>query len=101
LGGEAMVPVDPSASERVERPVLQEDIHRSPERGGACGQNRGGLELVVRSGEQHEVERLTHRDPYRDEACPSQSKRSTDWFAISCTTRPSGQGAVWNRASGT
>jgi hypothetical protein len=60
LGGEAVIAIDPLVAERVQGPVLEEDVHRPPEGGGAGGQHRGGLELVVRAGEQHEVERFGH-----------------------------------------
>ena len=60
LRREPVVAVDPVGAERVERPVLQEDVDRLAERGGAGGQHRGGLELVVGAGEEDQVEGLVH-----------------------------------------
>ena len=48
---------DPVGPEGVERPVLQEDVDRLAERRGAGGQDRRGLQLVVGSGEEDQVER--------------------------------------------
>ena len=52
--------VDAVGPERVERPVLQEDVHRLAERGGAGGEDRGGLQLVVGAGEEDQVEGFVH-----------------------------------------
>ena len=52
--------VDPVGAERVERPVLEEDVHRLAERRGAGGEDRGGLQLVVRAGEEDQVEGFVH-----------------------------------------
>ena len=60
LGGQTVVRADPVGTERIERPVLQEDVDRLAERGGAGGQDRGGLELVVGAGEEDQVQGLVH-----------------------------------------
>ena len=59
-------------AERVERPVLQEDVDRLAERGGAGGQDRGGLELVVGPGEEDQVQGLVH-DGHLDARVDGQS----------------------------
>ena len=45
LGGEPVVAVDAVGAEGVERPVLQEDVHRPAERGRAGGQHGRSLSL--------------------------------------------------------
>src|SRR4029079_6681597 len=62
LRGEPMVAGDAVGTEGFERPVLEEDVDRLAERSRARGQDRGGLELVVRAGEQDQVQRLIHGD---------------------------------------
>ncbi len=60
LGRETVVPVDPVPPERVERPVLEEDVDRLAQRRGAGGQDRGGLEAVVGPGEEDQVQGFVH-----------------------------------------
>ena len=60
LGREAVVAADPVGAERIERPVLEEDVDRLAERGGAGGQDRRGLELVVGAGEEDQVQGFVH-----------------------------------------
>ena len=60
LGREPVVAGDAVGPERVQRPVLQEDVHRLAERGGAGGEDRGRLQLVVRAGEEDQVEGFVH-----------------------------------------
>ena len=51
---------DPVGAERIERPVLEEDVDRLAEGRGAGGQDRGGLQLVVGPGEEDQVQGLVH-----------------------------------------
>src|SRR5438552_2575786 len=44
----------------IERPVLQEDVDRLAERGRPCGEDCGGLELVVGPGKEDQVQRFIH-----------------------------------------
>ena len=61
LRREPMVKADLVGAERIERPVLEEDVDRLAERGGTGGQHRGGLELVVGPGEEDQVQGFIHR----------------------------------------
>jgi len=56
-----MVDGDPLAAERIERPVLEEDVDGLAECRRAGRQHRGGGQLVVGPGEEDEVQRLGHR----------------------------------------
>ena len=58
--GEAVIARDPVGAKRIEGPVLEEDVDGLAERGGAGGQDRCGLELVVGAREEHEVQWLVH-----------------------------------------
>ena len=77
--------VDPVRPERVERPVLQEDVDRLAERGGAGGQDRGGLQLVVRAGEEDQVQGLIHGGSPRGDGA---------WERPSVAMRRGGDGSV-------
>ena len=57
-----MVLADLRGTERVERPVLQEDVDGLAERRCAGGQDRGSLELVVGAGEEDQVQGLVDRN---------------------------------------
>ena len=77
-------------AERVERPVLQEDVDRLAQRGGTGGQDRGSLELVVRAGEEDQVQGLVHRVT----SCAMRSPRTvggaaTGLVSDSCARRRS------------
>jgi hypothetical protein len=45
--------VDAIGAEGIERPVLEEDVDRSPESGGAGGQHGGRLQPVIGARKQH------------------------------------------------
>ena len=51
---------DPVGPERVEGPVLEEDVDRLTERRGAGGQHGRRLQLVIGPGEEDEVQGLIH-----------------------------------------
>ena len=58
LGHDAVILEDAVRTERVERPVLQEDVDLTPHGCRAHREHGGGVELVVRAGEQDQRERV-------------------------------------------
>ncbi len=62
IPGQAVAFLEALHAERVERPVLEQDVDRPVHRRGAGRERGGGVQLVGRTGEQDDVERrVAHR----------------------------------------
>src|SRR5206468_5343468 len=65
--------------ERRQRPVLQEDIDRLAQCRGAGRQHGGGLQLVVGSGEENQVQGLVHGGYLVAEGLAGGNRRAGLW----------------------